>query len=38
MLVFSSIFGHSTKNAIVDLALGQLDTETQDEWQKTGSR
>jgi hypothetical protein len=38
MLVFSSIFGHSTKNAIVDLALGQLDTEAQDEMQKTGSR
>ncbi len=27
MLVFSSIFAHSMKNAIVDLALGELDPE-----------
>jgi hypothetical protein len=27
MLVFSSIFSHSTRNAIVDLALGELDSE-----------
>jgi hypothetical protein len=38
MLVFSSIFGHSTKNAIVDLALGQLEPEAEDEWQNTGAR
>jgi len=25
MLVFSSIFSHSTRNAIVDLALGQME-------------
>lgn len=29
MLVFSSIFAHSMKNAIVDLALGELDPEVQ---------
>jgi hypothetical protein len=29
MLVFSSIFAHSMKNAIVDLALGELETDTQ---------
>jgi hypothetical protein len=28
LLVFSSIFSHSTKNAIVDLALGQMEPET----------
>ena len=27
LLVFSSIFNHSTKSAIVDLALGQLEPE-----------
>jgi len=27
MLVFASIFGHSMKNAIVDLALGDLEAE-----------
>ncbi len=27
LLVFSSIFSHSTKSAIVDLALGQLEPE-----------
>ena len=26
MLIFSSIFGHSVKNAIVDLALGDIET------------
>jgi hypothetical protein len=25
ILVFASLFGHSTKNAIVDLALGQIE-------------
>ncbi|HKW19171.1 MAG TPA: hypothetical protein VJO35_16815 [Terriglobales bacterium] len=36
VLVFSSVFEHSTKTAIVDLALG--DIEQQPEYQKTGSR
>jgi hypothetical protein len=38
MLVFSSIFAHSTKSAIVDLALGQLDSEAQESWQDTGGK
>lgn len=38
MLVFSSIFGHSMKNAIVDLALGELEPEPQHRWPKLGSR
>lgn len=29
MLVFSSIFAHSMKNAIVDLALGELESESE---------
>src|SRR6266700_1778581 len=29
MLVFSSLFSHSVKNAIVDLALGQLERQAQ---------
>jgi hypothetical protein len=37
MLVFSSIFAHSIKNAIVDLALGELDPEVQQSWPKFGS-
>lgn len=37
MLVFSSIFAHSMKNAIVDLALGELDPEVQQSWPKLGS-
>ena len=28
MLVFASLFAHSLKNAIVDLALGELETQT----------
>jgi hypothetical protein len=36
VLVFSSIFEHSTKTAIVDLALG--DMEQYPSYQKTGSR
>lgn len=28
MLLFASIFSHSMKNAIVDLALGELESET----------
>lgn len=38
MLVFSSVFAHSMKNAIVDLALGELDPEKQQPWPKLGSR
>jgi hypothetical protein len=38
MLVFSSIFSHSTKNAIIDLALGQLEPDAEEEWQNTGGR
>jgi len=38
VLVFSSIFEHSTKNAIVDFALGEIETPTQPAYQKTGSR
>lgn len=38
MLVFSSIFAHSMKNAIVDLALGELEPEPQQRWPKLGSR
>jgi hypothetical protein len=37
MLVFSSIFAHSMKNAIVDLALGELDPEVQQPLTKLGS-
>ncbi len=29
MLIFSSLFSHSVKNAIVDLALGQLERQAQ---------
>jgi hypothetical protein len=38
VLVFSSIFEHSTKNAIVDLALGEMEAPTPPTYQKTGSR
>lgn len=38
MLVFSSIFAHSMKNAIVDLALGELDPEVERPWPQWGSR
>jgi hypothetical protein len=38
VLVFSSIFEHSTKNAIVDLALGEMEPPTRTTYQKTGSR
>ena len=37
-LVFSSIFEHSTKNAIVDLALGEMEAPLRTGYQKTGSR
>ena len=37
MLVFSSIFAHSMKNAIVDLALGELEPDKQRTWPKLGS-
>lgn len=32
MLVFASIFSHSMKNAIVDLALGELEPEPRSRW------
>ena len=35
---FSSIFEHSIKNAIVDLALGEIETTKHPSYQKTGSR
>jgi len=38
MLVFSSIFGHSMKNAIVDLALGELDPEAEQPRPKLDAR
>jgi hypothetical protein len=38
MLVFSSIFAHSMKNAVVDLALGELETDGRRSWPKLGSR
>lgn len=38
MLVFSSIFAHSMKNAIVDLALGELEPEPRQRWLKLGSK
>jgi len=38
MLVFSSIFAHSMKNAIVDLALGELDPEQKRPFPKIGTR
>jgi hypothetical protein len=39
LLVFSSIFEHSTKNAIVDLALGEMEAETRRPgYQRTSSR
>jgi hypothetical protein len=34
MLVFSSIFAHSVKNAVVDLALGDLENEDNKPWKK----
>jgi hypothetical protein len=34
MLVFSSIFAHSVKNAVVDLALGDIETEARNPLQK----
>jgi hypothetical protein len=38
ILVFASVFEHSTKNAIVDLALGEMEAPSQTTYQKTGSR
>jgi len=38
VLVFSSIFEHSTKNAIVDLALGEMEAPNPPSYQGTGSR
>lgn len=37
VLVFSSIFEHSTKNAIVDLALGEMEAPNAATYEKTGS-
>jgi hypothetical protein len=34
MLIFSSLFSHSVKNAIVDLALGQLERQAQEPLRK----
>ena len=36
--VFASFFGYSTKNAIVDLALGEIEPREQPLWQKSRSR
>ena len=38
MLVFSSIFAHSMKNAIVDLAIGDLEADEKKPTQRFGSR
>ena len=38
MLIFSSIFSHSMKNAIVDLALGELEPENHKRWEQLRSR
>src|SRR5690242_20087548 len=38
MLVFSSLFAHSMKNAIVDLALGELEPDNRRSWPRLGSR
>ena len=34
MLIFSSIFAHSMKNAIVDLAIGELEPDAEKPWRK----
>ena len=36
VFIFSSIFEHSTKNAIVDLALGDIEAPRTSAYQKTG--
>ena len=38
MLIFTSIFSHSMKNAIVDLALGELEPEPAKKLEQFGSR
>jgi hypothetical protein len=38
MLVFSSIFSHSIRNAIVDMALGQLEPDSRTTWLKLRNR
>ncbi len=38
VMVFSSIFEHSTKNAIVDLALGEIEAPSAPTYQDTRSR
>jgi hypothetical protein len=37
MLVFSSIFAHSVKNAVVDLAIGDLETDASNPLQKSNT-
>ena len=36
MLVFASLFAHSMKNAIVDLAIGQLERQPSETWKSVG--
>jgi hypothetical protein len=38
MLIFSSIFSHSIKNAIVDLALVDLDPDAEKPWHRLRNR
>jgi hypothetical protein len=38
MLIFSSIFSHSIKSAIVDLALVDLDPDAEKPWQRLRNR
>ena len=38
MLVFASLFAHSMKNAIVDLAIGELEPQTREPWRDMGIR
>jgi hypothetical protein len=38
MLIFASIFSHSIKNAIVDLALVDLDPDAEKPWQRLRNR
>jgi hypothetical protein len=38
MLVFASLFAHSMKNAIVDLAIGELEPQAREPWRDLGVR
>ena len=38
MLVFASLFAHSVKNAIVDLAIAELEPQAREPWGDTGMR